>query len=84
VVRENKCSEKDCPWSSVNRTYAKVSQPGRWGERSVVKDLRHIMPFKLEIKQSESTSIQCSSIPKQNFLKVTRIRLLDLPATTVL
>lgn len=27
------------------------------------------MPFKLEIKQCESTSIQCSSIPKQNFFK---------------
>lgn len=37
---------------------------GRW-----FKDLRHIMPFKLEIKHCESTSIQCSPIPKQNLFK---------------
>jgi hypothetical protein len=69
VAGENKCSEKDCPWPTVNRTRGKVSQPGRWGERPVVKDLRHIIPFKLQIKQYESTSIHCSAIPKQYLLR---------------
>jgi len=50
VAGEKKCSEKDCSWPTVNRKQAKVSQPGCWGERPVVKDVRHTMPFKLEIK----------------------------------
>jgi hypothetical protein len=45
VARKNKCSEKDCSWPSVNRTQAKVSQPGHWGERPVVKDLETYNAF---------------------------------------
>ena len=45
MAGENKCSEKDCSRPSVNRTQAKVSQPGQWGERPGVKDLETYNAF---------------------------------------